>query len=131
METNKNALTKEQILRISGVNVRKCMRCGKCSAICPSYGEMEYHPHQFVYMIEAGEVDELMRSESIYKCLSCFACLECCPRGVEPSKLIEAVRVVTEREKGCDRMSADDIPAKLTPDMPGQLLMSALRKYRK
>lgn len=35
---------KEQILRTSGVNVLKCMRCGKCSATCPSYDEMEYHP---------------------------------------------------------------------------------------
>ena len=34
---------KEQILRTSGVNVLKCMRCGKCSATCPSYDEMEYH----------------------------------------------------------------------------------------
>ena len=33
---------KEEILRISGVNPRKCMRCGKCSGTCPAYGEMEY-----------------------------------------------------------------------------------------
>ena len=31
---------REQILRISGVNPRKCMRCGKCSGTCPSYDEM-------------------------------------------------------------------------------------------
>lgn len=48
---------KEQILRMSGVNVLKCMRCGKCSATCPSYDEMEYHPHQFVYMVEKGETE--------------------------------------------------------------------------
>ena len=83
---------KEQILRTSGVNVLKCMRCGKCSATCPSYDEMEYHPHQFVYMVEKGEIDKLMNSPSIYKCLSCFACVERCPRSVEPAALIEAVR---------------------------------------
>ena len=43
---------REQILRTSGVNVLKCMRCGKCSATCPSYDEMEYHPHQFVTMVQ-------------------------------------------------------------------------------
>ena len=84
---------KEQILRTSGVNVLKCMRCGKCSATCPSYDEMEYHPHQFVYMVEKGEIEKLMQSPSIYKCLSCFACVERCPRGVEPAKLVEAVRL--------------------------------------
>ena len=58
---------KEQILRTSGVNVLKCMRCGKCSGTCPSYDEMEYHPHQFVYMVERGEIEPLLKSKSIYK----------------------------------------------------------------
>ena len=31
----------ETVTRISGVNPRKCMRCGKCSASCPAYDEME------------------------------------------------------------------------------------------
>ena len=59
---NKKALEQEQILRMSGVNPLKCMRCGKCSATCPSYDEMEYHPHQFVYMVETGEIEELKNS---------------------------------------------------------------------
>ena len=59
-----NKVTKETILRISGVNPRKCMRCGKCSGTCPSYDEMEYHPHQFVYMVENGEIEPLLKSKS-------------------------------------------------------------------
>ena len=49
----------EQVLRSSGVDVRKCMRCGKCTATCPAFDEMEYHPHQFVYMVEKGEIEKL------------------------------------------------------------------------
>lgn len=45
---------KELVLTTSGVNPLKCMRCGKCSGTCPSYDAMEYHPHQFVYMVEKG-----------------------------------------------------------------------------
>ena len=45
---NREKETAAEIVRISGVNTRKCMKCGKCSATCPAYGEMEYHPHQFV-----------------------------------------------------------------------------------
>ena len=48
MSTN---VTTEDIVRISGVNHRKCMQCGKCSGACPNYDEMEYHPHQFVTMV--------------------------------------------------------------------------------
>ena len=122
---------KEQILRSSGVNVLKCMRCGKCSGTCPSYEEMEYHPHQFVYMVEKGEIDKLINFPSIYKCLTCFACVERCPRGVEPAKIVEAVRLIATRRQGENHLKAEDIPCVVEDDTPGQLLVSAFRKYKK
>ena len=128
---DQNQRDKEQILRSSGVNPLKCMRCGKCSATCPSYDEMEYHPHQFVYMVEKGQIEPLMASKSIYKCLSCFACVERCPRGVEPAKLVEAVRLLVIRQQGQNHLKADDIPALLDEDLPQQAIVSALRKYSK
>ncbi|MBQ8357579.1 MAG: 4Fe-4S dicluster domain-containing protein [Clostridia bacterium] len=121
----------EQVLRSSGVDVRKCMRCGKCTATCPAFDEMEYHPHQFVYMVEKGEIEKLAASPSIYKCLSCFACVDRCPRGVEPAKVVEAVRLAVIRQQGQNHMKSDDIPALLDEDMPQQLLVSAMRKYSK
>ena len=96
---NSSERLKEQVLRISGVNPRKCMRCGKCSGTCPAYDEMEYHPHQFVYLVETGDIETLMQSKSIYKCLSCFACVDRCPRGVEPAKLVEALRLTVIRKR--------------------------------
>ena len=122
---------REQILRISSVNPRKCMRCGKCSGTCPSYDEMEYHPHEFVYMVESGDIEALKKSDSVYKCLSCFACVERCPRGVEPAKLIEALRLMVIREKGGSHLKAEEIPALLDDEMPQQALVSAFRKYAK
>ena len=126
-----NELKKEQLLRMSGVNPQKCMRCGKCSATCPNYDEMEYHPHQFVYMVEKGEIDKLLASKSIYKCLTCFACVERCPRGVEPAKLIDSLRTLAVREKGKNHLTSDDIPALLDDEMPQQAIMAAMRKYSK
>lgn len=128
---NKNPEKTEQILRTSGVNVLKCMRCGKCSATCPSYDEMEYHPHEFVYMVEKGNIEPLMESKSIYKCLSCFACVERCPRGVEPANVIEAVRLMKIRQQGANHMTANDVPALLDEDLPQQAIVSAFRKYSK
>lgn len=126
-----NSQLKKEILRISNVNVRKCMKCGKCSATCPAYDEMEYHPHQFASMIDNGDIEPLINSTSIYRCLSCFACVERCPRGVEPAKLIEAVRLTAIRKQGANRMTADDVPCILDENTPGQLLVSAFRKYTK
>lgn len=122
---------REEIIRISGADVSKCMRCGKCSATCPAYNEMEYHPHQFVNMVECGDIEPLMNSESLYKCLSCFACIDRCPRGVQPAKVVEAVRLLATRKQGANRMTADNVPAMVDEDTPQQLLVSAFRKYTK
>ncbi len=126
-----NKYLQEEIVRISGVNPRKCMRCGKCSATCPAYDEMEYHPHQFVNMVESGDIEPLLKSESLYKCLSCFACIERCPRGVEPAKLVEAVRLAAVRKQGENHLTADNIPEIVDGDTPQQLLVSMFRKYTK
>ena len=126
-----NNVTVEDILRISGVKPSKCMQCGKCSGACPSYDQMEYHPHQFVALVRKGQIDKLMASDSIYQCLSCFACLERCPRNVEPAKLIEAVRVAVIRQQGMNHMTANDIPEKLDEKLPQQAIVSAMRKYSK
>lgn len=126
---NKNQ--KEWIDITSGVNVLKCMRCGKCSATCPSYAEMEYHPHQFVYMVEKGNIEPLLNSESLYKCLTCFACVERCPRGVEPAKVVEAVRLATIRKQGNNHLIPDQIPEMLDEDLPQQAIVTAFRKYTK
>ena len=122
---------KEQVLRMSGVDPLKCMRCGKCSGTCPSYNEMEYHPHEFVYMVEKGQINKLMASDSIYKCLSCMACVERCPRGVEPGKLVEAIRLLAVRRQGANHLKPDEIPALLDEDMPQQAIVTAFRKYTK
>ena len=121
----------ETVQRISGVNPRKCMKCGKCSASCPAYDEMDYHPHQFVSMVESGRIDELMHSRGIYTCLSCFACVERCPRSVEPAKLIEAVRLVLLRQQGQTHLPPEAIPEKLDEALPQQAITSAFRKYRR
>ena len=129
MENNK--YLREEILRMSGVNTSKCMKCGKCSATCPAFDEMEFHPHQFVAMVDEGRIQPLLNSESLYKCLSCFACAERCPRGVEPAKIVEAVRLTAVKMQGNNRMTANDVPKMIDADTPQQLLVSAFRKYTK
>ena len=121
----------QTIRDISGVNPRKCMKCGKCTASCPAYDAMDFHPHQFVDMVETGRIDELMQSRGIYTCLSCFACVERCPRNVEPAKLIESVRLAVIRQQGMNHLAPEQIPELLDDELPQQAITSAFRKYRK
>ena len=123
----------ETIAEISGVDARKCMKCGKCSAACPSFSAIDIPPHRFVKMVEEGQIEALFSSDLLWKCLSCFACIERCPRGVEPAKLVEAVRLTVIRAKGQNYKNANDIPlpVELDEEIPQQLITSALRKYSK
>ena len=121
----------EEIREISGVDPYKCMKCGKCSASCPSFNEMDIKPHQFVSYVLRDDIESLVQSKSLWKCLSCFACVERCPRDVKPGKLIDAARQIVEREKGGNYLSPDEIPSLLDPELPQQLLASAFRKYSK
>jgi len=121
----------DQIKEISGVNPLKCMKCGKCSASCPSYNEMDIKPHQFVSYVQNGDIESLVQSKSFCKCLSCFACLESCPRDVKPAKLIDAARQLVVREKGQTYLSPDEVPELLDEEIPQQLLVSAFRRYRR
>lgn len=123
--------TVEQIKRISGVNPLKCMKCGKCSASCPSFNEMDIKPHQFVTYVINDDVEALANSVSAWKCLSCFACIERCPRDVKPGKLIDAARQILIRRRGKEGLSPDEIGALLDEDTPQQLLVSAFRKQRR
>ena len=121
----------EEIREISGVDPYKCMKCGKCSASCPSFNEMDIKPHQFVSYVLRDDIESLVQSKSLWKCLSCFACVERCPRDVKPGKLIDAARQIVERENGGNYLSPDEIPSLLDPELPQQLLVSAFRRYRR
>ena len=121
----------DQIKEISGVNPLKCMKCGKCSASCPSYNEMDIKPHQFVSYVQNGDIETLVNSVSLYKCLSCFACVERCPRNVKPGKLIDAARQMVIRQRANEGLSPDEIASLIDDETPQQLLVSAFRKYRR
>ena len=121
----------EAVQEISGVNPLKCMKCGKCSASCPSYDQMDIKPHQFVSYVQNGDLEALAVSKSLYVCLSCFACVERCPRDVKPGKLIDAVRQTVLRQRGQEGLSPEEIPGLIEDDTPQQLLVSAFRKYRR
>ena len=121
----------EKMKEISGVNPLKCMKCGKCSATCPAFNEMDIKPHQFVSYVQNGDIEALTNSKSLWKCLSCFACVERCPRDVQPGRLIDAARQLVVRQKGQTGLAPEEIPELLDEDLPQQLLVSAFRRYRR
>lgn len=122
---------RDEIMRISGANPKKCMKCGKCSATCPALDSMDIHPHRFVKNVRDGKINELLKSDTIWACLSCFVCSERCPRDAGPAALIDSVRVLVIRQQGGNYLCSDDIPEIVgqDKDIPQQLVVSVFRKY--
>lgn len=115
------------ILEISNTDAKKCMLCGKCSGRCPNFDNLDIKPHQFVYMINKGELDKLFKSKTIHYCLSCLECVERCPRNVAPADLINTVREIYTRKKSLIDID-DSNHLIIDEDTPQQLIVSAFRK---
>ena len=118
---------------VCAADAKKCMRCGKCSGSCPAFNEMEIHPHEYVSLMNKGKLDKaFLKPESMFACLSCMTCSERCPRGVEPSRIIEALRNAYLRQQGETNLKFEEVPCIASDEkVPQQLLVTAFRKYTK
>lgn len=60
--------------------VKMCMQCGVCSGSCPLGPHWEHPPQEIFMMIRAGKRDEVLKSESMWICTSCYNCIVRCSR---------------------------------------------------
>jgi len=60
--------------------VKMCMQCGVCAGSCPFGPHWEHSPQKIFMMIRAGKREEVLTSESMWMCTSCYNCIVRCPR---------------------------------------------------
>jgi Heterodisulfide reductase, subunit C len=90
----KNELSK-QVRQFSGVDVVECYQCGKCTAGCPVADKMDICPSVVMRLLQSGDVaseDELLRSLSIWLCLTCETCYSRCPMELDIPKVMDYLR---------------------------------------
>jgi glycolate oxidase iron-sulfur subunit len=85
--------------------IEKCVHCGFCLPICPTYvlwGQEMDSPRGRIYLMKmASEGATEMNANWVShfdSCLGCMACMTACPSGVDYGKLIEATRAQIERK---------------------------------
>src|SRR6266480_176982 len=84
--------------------IEKCVHCGFCLPVCPTYvlwGQEMDSPRGRIYLMKMAS-DGTAELNSTWvshfdSCLGCMACMTACPSGVDYGKLIEATRAQIER----------------------------------
>jgi heterodisulfide reductase subunit C len=54
--------------------------------------EMDILPNQLVRLAQMGRTDRAMRSEAIWKCVSCLTCSTRCPKSVDCAGVLDVLR---------------------------------------
>jgi quinone-modifying oxidoreductase subunit QmoC len=81
VEKYRNDFLKEVEANVEGGDwVKMCMQCGVCAGSCPLGPSWEHTPQKIFMMIRAGKRDEVLKSESMWMCTSCYNCIVRCPR---------------------------------------------------
>ena len=60
--------------------VKMCMQCGVCAGSCPLGNAWQHTPQKIFMMIRAGKREEVLTSDSMWMCTSCYNCIVRCPR---------------------------------------------------
>lgn len=82
----------KEVQERSGQNIKTCYQCLKCSVGCPIFPYMEFKPNSVIRLIQYGEREKVLRSSSIWLCVSCMTCGARCPNEIDMSAVMDTLR---------------------------------------
>lgn len=121
----KGGLIKE-VEDLSGENLFGCYQCGTCSAGCPYVEDMDLTPDEVIRYIILDR-KEVLNSKTIWLCSACFTCAERCPRDINITKIMEALRQIILRKK-IDKTKVENTTKKERETIPQIAFVSLFRK---
>jgi Fe-S oxidoreductase len=89
-----------------GERFKTCLQCGTCSGVCPFGYLMDYPPGRIIAWLRAGIFEEVKNTDTVWMCVSCFACAQECPSKIP---LTEGLMTRTKEEL----LLAGNVPAEL------------------
>ena len=80
-----------------GEMVKMCMQCGVCAGSCPFGAHWEHSPQKLFMMIRAGKRDEVLGTDSMWMCTSCYNCVVRCPRKLPITTIMHGLAQYSHR----------------------------------
>ena len=91
----KNVVAAEE----GGEHIKKCFQCSSCTLTCPVADVgLDLNPRKIIRQILLGLRKEVLESDAIWQCVSCYECTDRCPQNVRFTEIIEALRSIAVRE---------------------------------
>ena len=122
-----NEQYRRKIREISGQSFQQCFQCGTCSGSCPMNENMELVPRQVMILLQFGQAEALDRANTPWVCASCHSCMVRCPRGIDITKVMEAIRLVKLRQN-TDHLKLSQLEPELVDSLPQVAMVSGFRK---
>jgi heterodisulfide reductase subunit C len=125
LNLKKGDLVKE-VEELSGENLFGCYQCGTCSSGCPYVEDMDLSPDEVIRYIILDR-KEVLKTKTIWLCSSCFTCAERCPRDINITKIMEALRQIILRKK-IDKTDLNKFTKEEKEKIPQLAFVSLFRK---
>jgi len=94
----RNDFLKEVEERVEeGEWVKMCMQCGVCAGSCPFGPHWEHSPQKLFMMIRAGKREEVLTSDAMWMCTSCYNCVVRCPRKLPITHIMHGLASYAHR----------------------------------
>jgi heterodisulfide reductase subunit C len=80
------------VARRGAENLLACIQCGTCSGVCPLSNYMDYTPRRIINLAREGFHEDVLHSQTIWLCSSCYACTVECPREIKITDIMYALK---------------------------------------
>ncbi|MDD5175827.1 MAG: 4Fe-4S dicluster domain-containing protein [Sterolibacterium sp.] len=77
--------------------VKMCMQCGVCAGSCPFGPHWAHSPQKIFMMIRAGKREEILGSDAMWMCTSCYNCIVRCPRQLPITHIMHGLASYAHR----------------------------------
>lgn len=82
-----------EIMNVVGCEqLPSCIQCGTCSGACPLSIYMDFSPRQVMALVRADFKNEVLRSNTVWLCASCYGCTVECPRQIRITDIMYALK---------------------------------------
>ena len=81
----------------AGEWVKMCMQCGVCAGSCPLGNAWKHTPQELFMLIRAGKREEVLTTDSMWMCTSCYNCIVRCPRKLPITHIMHGLAHYSHR----------------------------------